>query len=78
MSKATNTAASLRAEPKLMSPRCCQVLPSSSDAFFSKATVEGGAIAWPNGADVAPETLYEKLLHTGKPLNQPRKKPRAA
>jgi hypothetical protein len=34
--------------------------PLKDPAYFQRFFVEGGTVTWPNGADVAPETLYEQ------------------
>ena len=39
--------------------------PLTDQAYFRKMFVDGWTVSWPNGADIAPETLYELAEKAG-------------
>jgi hypothetical protein len=41
--------------------------PLRDPAYFKRFFIEGGTLTWPNGADMAPETLYERARATAHP-----------
>lgn len=45
-------------------------LPLAEPSYFKRFFLEGGTVAWPNGADIAPERLYEMAGTANKLLRR--------
>ena len=50
----------------LLSKKTEMTLPLESTQYFCRFFLELGALCWPNGLELSPGSLYEKLSKAGK------------
>lgn len=53
------------AAPMLHSADTVLTVPLRKPEAFARALIESGALAWPNGFEIAPWTLYEEMDAAG-------------
>ncbi len=50
---------------RLLARDCGVFEPLRTPSFFNKVFVDDGAVAWPGGLDLAPDTMHEELGKAG-------------
>lgn len=48
--------------------------PLRYDVRFAQVFIENGTVAWPNGADLAPDAMYDNIARKGCWVIPPRRK----
>ena len=38
--------------------------PLADEVFFAQARIRDGVVTWPNGAEIAPDAMYDEIMST--------------
>lgn len=45
--------------------------PLADQELFARASIENGTVVWPNGADLAPDVMYDEIKRCGSWIVRP-------